>query len=114
MDRTLKALPFVLAAVLSIVLAVAAASASAVAANATPAKVTPVQAWCNATALYFKTPTTAHLDGMLNRSEVLPWLYYGLDSANVYFDKRDGQWSKYGNGDLKDLRETFGRRCLVH
>ena len=104
MDRTLKALPFVLAAVLSIVLAVAA--------NAS-VKHTRMQTWCNDTASYFRIPSTRNLDNLLIASVYIAPLYPRLDTVRLYGDKLAGptQWKQYGPKDLAYLRQDFTDKC---
>ena len=110
MHRTLKALPFVLAAVLSIVLAVAAASASAVAANAS-VKHTRMQTWCADTAAYFKVPDHRNLDNLVIASLYIAPRPLQLDTLNILYDRLDGSWAEYGPGELAVLRQDFTEKC---
>ena len=102
MNRTLRILPFALAAVLSIVLAIAA--------NAS-VKHTRMQTWCADTAAYFKVPDHRNLDNMVIASLYIGSKYDALDTINILYDRVDGKWAKYGPGDLRSLRGDFTQDC---
>jgi hypothetical protein len=66
--------------------------------------------WCGDVSSYLVHKDTRDMDNALTASESLPWKYTGEDTANVYYDTRDGD-KKYLKGDLSDLRLDFTAQC---